>query len=265
MANDPRSLGPECAVLTGIGTLYLYRMGPADVRAFRDLPGTKLSSDKFRVLLARIASLHVSEKGILDAGSLTPDQVESLSDDEIERVAESYLDSTSVRWYRHEGASATLSVIRDANEPATKFLDRLIHWYATRGPGRVEGDGLSATAPRPRPRMAPPDAIVLTRREAWIALGALGVLAILGIAALGQHWFLVRSLQRQQDELIVQSKQSNALLSSFVARSTQESAHLRQRIDALEATLRSRSAAARPSEAPKPAQAAAPRKVKPKR
>jgi hypothetical protein len=258
MTADPRSsLGPECAVLTSIGTLYLYRLTPTDLRVFRDLPATKLSQDKFRVLLTRIGSTTVSEKGILDAGSLTMHQVESLTDDEIERVAESYLDGTTIRWYRHEGASATVSVIRAGHEPATKFIDRLIHWYALRGPGRavVEGDGLSATGPRPRPRMLPPDSISMSRREAWIGLAGLGLLAILGIGAFLQHYLLVHALQRQQDALIAEVKQTNALLSSHVARVTQENAELRQRLDTLEAGLHAApAAAAKPSAAaPKPA------------
>lgn len=255
MANDSRTTGPECAVLTSRGTVYLYRVTPADLRAFRELPATKLSSDKFRVLLARIASLHVSEKGILDAGALTADEVESLNDDEIERIAEAYLESTTVRWYRHEGASATLSVIRNPGEPATKFLDRLIHWYATRGPGRSERDALSATAPHPKPRMVPADTIVLTRREAWIALGALGLLAVLGIGALLQHYLLVHALQRQQDALIAQAKETNALLAQHVSRASQENADLRRRLEDLEARLRAPAPAAAAKPAPKPAPA----------
>jgi hypothetical protein len=265
MTADPRaSPGPECAVLTSIGTVYLYRLTTADLRAFKALPATKLSQDKFRVLLTRIASTSVSEKGILDAGALTQDQADALSDEEVERAAESYLDSTTIRWYRHEGSSATLSVIRDAQEPATKFLDRLIHWYALRGPGRamVEGDGLSATGPRPRPRMPPPAGVTMSRREAWIGLGGLALLAMLGIGAFLQHYLLVHALQRQQDALIAQVKETNALLSSHIARVTQENAELGQRLAALEATHRVAPAAppvARPAPAPKPKPSPAPK------
>jgi len=256
MAADPKSLGPECAVLTSIGTVYLYRLTQNDLRVFREMPATKLSIDKFRSLLTRIASTNVSEKGILDAGSLGSDEVESLSDDEVERLAESYLDSTTIRWYRHEGASATVSVIRNSNEPATKFLDRLIHWYAVRGPGRApesapKGDGLSTTAPYPRPRMVAPDMIVISRREAWFTLGALALLAVLGIGAFLQHYLLVQQLQKQQDALLAQAKETNATLGAFVKRSTEENAQLRARIDALEAALHQRSAT--PSAAAKPA------------
>jgi hypothetical protein len=262
MAAEPKSPGPECAVLTSIGTVYLYRLTPADLRAFRELPATRLAIDKFRVLLTRIASLHVSDKGILDAGPLTADQVESLADDEVERIAESYLDGTTVRWYRHEGASATISVIRNSNEPATKFLDRLLHWYAMRGPGRASGEGearAATTGQFPRPRMVPPDTLVLTRREAWIALGALALLAILGIGAFLQHYLLVHALQRQQDALIAQVKETNAMLASNAAQASQENARLRQRLDALDSMLRARSAVAaeRTREAKAPAKPAA--------
>lgn len=246
MTADPRaSPGPECAVLTSLGTVYLYRLTTADLRVFKDLPATKLSQDKFRVLLTRIGSTSVSEKGILDAGALTKDQVDALSDEEIERAAESYLDSTTVRWYRHEGSSATLSVIRDAHESATKFLDRLIHWYALRGPGRavVEGDGLSATGPRQRPRLPPPAPISMSRREAWIGLGGLALLAVLGIGAFLQHYFLVHALQTQQDALIAQVKETNAMITRNAARDSQENAQLRARIDALEAALHAPAAA----------------------
>lgn len=255
MTADPRSSpGPECAVLTSLGTVYLYRLTPTDLRVFKDLPATKLSQDKFRVLLTRIGSTSVSEKGILDAGTLTKDQVESLSDEEIERAAESYLDSTTVRWYRHEGSSATLSVIRDPHESASKFLDRLIHWYALRGPGRaaVEGDGLSATGPRPRPRLPPPPAISMSRREAWIGLAGLGILALLGIGAFLQHYLLVHALQRQQDALITQVKETHAMITRNATRDAQENAELRSRIDALEAALRA-PAPAKGAAAAKPA------------
>jgi hypothetical protein len=264
-ADQRASPGPECAVLTSIGTVYLYRLTTADLRAFKELPATKLSVDKFRLLLTRIGSTSVSEKGILDAGALTRDQAESLSDEEVERAAESYLDSTTIRWYRHEGSSATLSVIRDAHESATKFLDRLIHWYALRGPGRamVEGDGLSATGPRTRPRLPPPAAISMSRREAWIGLGGLALLAVLGIGAFLQHYLLVHALQREQEALFAQVKETNTLLASSAAKASQENAQLRSRIDALEAALhtpapepaaRPRSAAAKPkpSVSPKP-------------
>lgn len=260
MTADPRSSpGPECAVLTSIGTVYLYRLTPSDLRAFKDLPATKLSQDKFRMLLTRIGSTSVSEKGILDAGTLTHDQVEALSDEEVERAAESYLDSTTVRWYRHEGSSATLSVIRDSHESATKFLDRLIHWYALRGPGRamVEGDGLSATGPRPRPRLPPPAAVTMSRREAWIGLAALGLLALLGIGAFLQHYLLVHALQQQQDTLMTQVKETNALIARNATRDAQENAELRSRIDALEAALRAPVHAATPARAA-PAKSKAP-------
>ena len=252
MATDPRSLGPDCAVLTSLGTLYLYRLTQNDLRAFLALPATKLAQDKFRVLLTRIASTHVSEKGILDAGSLAPDQVETLDDEEIERIAEAYLDGTTIRWYRHEGASATVSVIRNSTEPATKFLDRLIHWYAVRGPGRGgERDGLSTTGTYPRPRLAPPDTIVLTRREAWFALGALGLLAVLGVGAFLQHYLLVHSLQKQQDAIIAQVKETNASLAANAARATRENADLRQRLEAMESALHASAAPAKAHE-PKP-------------
>jgi hypothetical protein len=268
MATDPRSPGPECAVLTRLGTVYLYRLTPNDLRAFRDLPATKLSQDKFRVLLTRIGSTSVSEKGILDAGALTADQVEALTDEEIERIAESYLDGTTIRWYRHEGSSATLSVIRTAGESATKFLDRLIHWYAVRGPGRAQdGDGLSATGPRPRPRIiVPQDTISLSRREAWIGLAGLALLTLLGIAAFLQQYFLVHSLQSRQEALIAQVKEANSVLASHVARASEENAQLRQRIDALQAALHPAApapVAARAREAkPKAPPASAPAKSK---
>lgn len=247
-------------MLTGIGTVYLYRLTQDDLRAFRELPATKLSVDKFRVLLTRLASLHVSEKGILDAGSLAADQVESLTDDEVERLAESYLESTTIRWYRHEGASATLSVIRNPNEPATKFLDRLIHWYAIRGPGgdpesAEKADAFAEAPPPPRPRFAPMDTIAIPRRDAWIALGALALVAVLVLAALAYQYVLVQSLQKRQEDLLTQVKETNALIASHVARTNEENARLRSRIDALEAALRAQAARARE---PRPAPRAAP-------
>lgn len=265
MANDSRTPGPECAVLTSHGTVYLYRLTSADLRAFRELPGTTLSSDKFRALLGRIGSLHVSEKGILDAGALTADDIESLGDDEIERIAESYLESTTLRWYRHEGASATLSVIRNPAEPATQFVDRLVNWYATRGPGSKspEGDARSSTGQYPRPRLVPADMIVLSKREAWVALAALGLLGVLGIGAFLQHYLLVHSLQQQQEALITQVKETNALLAQHVSRASEENAELRRRLEALETHLRTPPPGAAKAATPKSAAKATAAATKP--
>jgi hypothetical protein len=249
--DDSRNFGPECAVLTSIGTLYLYRLTSADARALRDQPATRLAVDKMRHLLARVASTSVSNKGILDAGTITFDQAESLADDEVERVAEAYLESTSLRWYRQEGLSATIAVARNAGEPATKFLDRLVNWYAASRAQRPNEEGALTIPPRARARPAPA-AVTLPRRDAWIALAALALVALLGIGAFLQHYLLVNALQRQVDALAAQVRQSNALLTDAAARAGTQNADILRRLDSLEAGLHAqqqRAAAARTHEA----------------
>ena len=232
------SLGPDCAVLTSIGTVYLYRLTYADMRAYSDLPGTRLSADNFRTLLSKVGSTSISDKGIPDAGPLGNEQIESLRDEEIERLAEAYLESTNLRWYQQEGASASPAVVRGAGEPATKFLDRLVNWHVASRGGNPPG--LSDTLPPvalPSKKAPAPESGPRARREAWIGLALLLLVAALATGALVQDYFAVNALRRQHDALAAQVRETNGLLGAHVARMSEDNAQLRRRIESLEAAL----------------------------
>jgi len=256
----PLSLGPDCAVLTSIGTVYLYRLQPQDVRAYAELPSTWLAVDKFRMLLMRVGSDAISDRGILDAGPLTDERVESLGDDEVERVAEAYLDGTSLRGYRQEGVSATVAVVRNANEPATKFLDRLLNWHAAARTGRASAEASDTMPPRAARKPVSSGHILLTRREAWIAFAGLAAVGAFAIGAFLQHYLVAHRIQEQQEAVFAQVKQLNGLVAAQAAQAIHDSSELRRRLDALEAALRALPpvAAGKPHEAAPKAAAKAP-------
>ena len=252
------SPGPECAVLTSIGTVYLYRLGREDMQAWRALPATQLAADKFRVLLRRVASTSISAEGVREAGGLTEDQVDSLTDDDVERLAEVWLESTTLRWQQREAASASPALIRDSRESATKVLDRLIHAAngSRSGQWARAAQAAAATATPPStPTNAPAPARARVPRDSWIAFGALVVVALLASAVFVQDYVVVNAVRRPQDSLVAQSRQAQAALAELNVRLSQENAQLRRRLDALEARLRQPPPQAQPPAAP-PARAA---------
>jgi len=272
MSSEPRSIakrnkpealspGPECAVLTSIGTVYLYRLGREDMQAWRALPATQLAADKFRVLLRRVASTAIAEQGVREAGGLQEAQVDTLDDEDIERIAEVYLEAPSLRWQQREAAAASPALVRDARESATKFIDRLIHaasgsrsgqWARAAQAAQAAQAALAAQAP---PMPAKPRA----GREWWIALTAMVVVALLAAAVLAQDYFVVNAMRREQAALMTQSRQAQGALAAQAKLMSEENALLRRRIEALEAKLRNPPPPAAAPAAPPAAHAAKPK------
>lgn len=271
MSSEPHSIaqrskpealspGPECAVLTSIGTVYLYRLGREDIHAWRALPATQLAADKFRVLLRRVASTTIAGEGVREAGGLQEAQVDSLDEEDVERLAEVYLEAPSLRWQQREAAAASPALVRDPRESATKFIDRLIHaasgsrsgqWARAAQAAQAAQAALTAQPPMPvKPRAG---------REWWIALAAMVVVALLAAAVLAQDYFVVNAMRRDQDALVAQSRQVQGALAAQAKLTSEENALLRRRIEALEAKLRNP-----PPPAPAPAAPPAARTVKPK-
>jgi hypothetical protein len=275
MSSEPRSItqrnkpealspGPECAVLTSIGTVYLYRLGREDMQAWRALPATQLAADKFRVLLRRVASTAIAEQGVREAGGLQEAQVDTLDDEDIERIAEVYLEAPSLRWQQREAAAASPALVRDARESATKFIDRLIHaangsrsgqWARAAQAAQAAQVAQAALAAQAPPMPAKPRA----GREWWIALAAMVLVALLAAVVLAQDYFVVNAMRRDQAALMTQSRQVQGALAAQAKLMNEENALLRRRIEALEAKLRNP-----PPPAPAPAAPPAAHAVKPK-
>jgi hypothetical protein len=117
-------LKPVVEVDTVIGKLFLFRLRDEDVRAAKGLqPGDAIA--RIREFLPCIASLSAEYSRKQQRAGITADQVRSLPDQEVERLAESYALSNALRSAR-DGGKGREPVIRGADEPATSFLDRLL-------------------------------------------------------------------------------------------------------------------------------------------
>lgn len=245
-SNEVLSLGPDCAVLTSIGTVYLYRLTQADVRAYGELPDTHSASEKFRSLLARIASASVSDKGAAAAGPLKAERIQSLNGDEVERLAEAYLESSIARWYGQDAASPAPR--REPRELATAYLDRLIHWHASPSgsppPERVALAPPPAPEPRANPRAARGER--LAARTSRLALLSLSVLSAAAIAVAAQGYLAMQGLERRHDELAARLREvsdAQAQLAAQAARLAGQNADLGRRIASLDNALRAQAQA----------------------
>lgn len=114
---------PATAVPTSIGTLYLYGLRTSDFGAFETLPG-KEPIARIRAFLPHIASL-VEATGFKDERPpLAAEDVDRLSDAEVEHVAEVYVE-TLLRGPRIDGEESAKPK-RETAEPAATYLDRLL-------------------------------------------------------------------------------------------------------------------------------------------
>lgn len=114
---------PATSVPTSVGTLYLYGLRTSDLSALETLPGEEPMA-RIRAFLPHIASL-LEAKGFKDERPpLATEDVDRLSDAEVERVAEAYAGMVlrGPRVDGNEGAKPE----REVTEPAVAFLDRLL-------------------------------------------------------------------------------------------------------------------------------------------
>ncbi len=121
--NLDRLFRPATAVPTSLGTLYLYGLRTSDLSALETLPG-EAPIARIRAFLPRIASL-VEAKGFKDERPpMAAEDVDRLSDAEVEHVAEVYV-ATLLRRPRIDGEESATPE-REASEPAATYLDRLL-------------------------------------------------------------------------------------------------------------------------------------------
>lgn len=268
--NEFLSLGPDCAALTSTGTVYLYRLTAGDLAACAGSSSARSPGERIRALLGRIASASVSDKGVGAAGPLKERQLASLNDDEVERLAEAYLESPGLHVLRHEAETASPALRREAGEPATAFLDRLVRWHALPQEAPVAeaapAAAIPATPDTPQEapvREEPPRA---RGRWSWLTGALLFFAASLALAALLQSQFTLQTLRRDKQDLatqLVRIRETNDSLGTQINRLETENADLRRRMAAMDASLRATQMAPPPVKAAQaPAKA---RESKPRR
>lgn len=114
---------PATAVPTSLGRLYLYGLRTSDLSALESLPA-EAPLARIRAFLPRIASL-VEAKGFKDERPpLAAEEVEQLSNPEVEQVADVYVATLLRRPGIDDEESAAPE--REASEPAVTYLDRLL-------------------------------------------------------------------------------------------------------------------------------------------
>ncbi len=117
-------LKPVAEFDTAIGKLYLFPLRDSDIRAFKGLSSSD-AIGRFRGLLPCIASLSPEYSLKQERVGITSDQVESISNQEVEALAEAYASSNALRSAR-EGDKDRELVVQEVDEPATAFMDRLL-------------------------------------------------------------------------------------------------------------------------------------------
>lgn len=118
---------PASAVLTSVGTLYLYGLRTSDLSAMESLPDDEPIA-RMRAFLPHVASL-VEAKGFKDERPPLPtEDVDRLSDAELEHLAEVYAATLlhGTRTDRNKSAEPE----REAAEPAIEYLNRLLKHHA---------------------------------------------------------------------------------------------------------------------------------------
>jgi len=115
--------GPATSVPTSVGTLYLYGLRSSDLGALQSMPSDE-PIVRIRAFLPHIASL-VEAKGFKDERPpLATEDVDRLSDAEVEHVAEVYA-AVLLRGPRVDGEEAAKPE-RESTESAVGYLDRLL-------------------------------------------------------------------------------------------------------------------------------------------
>ncbi len=117
-------LGPTADVQTSIGKVHLYPLLVSDVsrldKLVADTPPARL-----REFLPRIASLSVTTNVQEERVPLATDLIATLSEADLEMIAEAYASSTALQKARL-GLADRSALPREGGEPATAYLDRLL-------------------------------------------------------------------------------------------------------------------------------------------
>lgn len=109
---------------TSIGRILLFPLRVSDVSEYAKLPDQP-SIERIRGYLPCIASLSADYSLDKERVAITAEQLDQLSDDDIETLAEAYASSSAFRETR-EGSKDRAPVARESGEAATAYLDRLL-------------------------------------------------------------------------------------------------------------------------------------------
>lgn len=109
---------------TSIGRVFLFPTGASDAVRFNKLPDQP-SIARIRAYLPYIASLSAEYSLNKKRVAITAEQIDQLSDDEVEALAEAYASSSTLHEAR-EGTKDRAPVTREPEEAATAYLDRLL-------------------------------------------------------------------------------------------------------------------------------------------
>src|SRR6266568_1112490 len=119
-------LSPSIEVETAIGPVYLYEIRLSDMEARSKQAQGQDAPTKFRRLLSYIGSTVKTKDG--KAPRLAESHVAALTDDDVERLAQTYLGTMNNLYYAKKASAAKEPVTRREDESATSFLDRLLVW-----------------------------------------------------------------------------------------------------------------------------------------
>lgn len=109
---------------TSIGRVFLFNLRDSDIGAFEKLPDLP-PAERIRCYLPRIASLSADYSPDKERVAITAEQVDQLSDDEVEALAGVYASLNTFREAR-EGSKDRAPVVREPGEAATAYLNRLL-------------------------------------------------------------------------------------------------------------------------------------------
>lgn len=108
-------LKPVADVNTSIGRIFLFPLKVSDAGEYEKL-SMQAPVERIREFLPCIASLSDDQ----ERGKITAGQIEKLSDQEVEELAERYVSSRALRHAPEEGGT----LVRGVDEVATAFMDR---------------------------------------------------------------------------------------------------------------------------------------------
>jgi ribosomal protein S16 len=121
---------------TPIGKLYLFPLRVSDLRTYSKLNAAD-TIERIRTFLPCIASLSADYALNQERISITVDQALQLTDQTLQEIAKTYALSNALQSAR-EGKKDRKPIVRGTDEPATGFLDRLLHKTAEEQANQLE-------------------------------------------------------------------------------------------------------------------------------
>lgn len=117
-------LKPVTEMDSSVGKLFLFPLRVSDFGEYEKL-SAQIPAERIKEFLPCIASLSPDHSLDQKRVAITAVQVERLSDQEVEALAETYASSSALRDAR-DGGKDREPLVREAEESATAFLDRLL-------------------------------------------------------------------------------------------------------------------------------------------